>query len=64
MDLTGDASRAKTIGGWAVLGALVAGTAALLLGLMEFMGHPEAAGLCFLAAAVAFGGVANAIFRN
>jgi hypothetical protein len=64
MSLTDNVSRARTVGGGAVLGALAAGIAALALASSSWTGHPEAAGLALLAAAVAFVGVANAIFRH
>lgn len=48
------ASRAVTVGGCAVLGGLVTGVAALGLASSNSVGHPEAAGLALIAAAVAF----------
>ena len=58
-------SRARSVGGVAVLGAVVTGIAAFFLAFTSgSAGHFEAAGLALLAAAVAFVGVANAIFRH
>ena len=59
-----DVSRARSVGGCAVLGASLTGIAALALAVSSWAAHPEAAGLALLAAAVAFVGVANAIFRH
>jgi hypothetical protein len=58
-------SKAKSVGGGAVLGALITGISALFFAYNSSgAGHFEAAGIGFLAAAVAFVGVANAIFRH
>jgi hypothetical protein len=57
--------RARNLGGGAVAAALVTGTAALLLAVVSAMsGRFEAGGVALLAAAVAFVGVANVIFRS
>jgi hypothetical protein len=63
-DADAEVSRARTVGGGAVVGALAAGVAALALAFSCWTGHPEAAAFALLAAAVAFVGVANAIFRH
>jgi hypothetical protein len=58
-------SRAKTVGGIAVVGAMITGIAALVLAsTSSTAGHYEAAGIALLAAAVAFVGVANTVFRH
>lgn len=58
-------SRAKTYGGTAVLLAMIAGVAGLILALASVEGgHFEAAAISLIASAVAFGSVANAIFRH
>jgi hypothetical protein len=58
-------SKARSLGGGAVLGALFTGAAAIALAATGgISGHFEAAALALLAAAVAFVGVANAIFRQ
>jgi len=55
-------SRATTIAGGAILGALITGVSALLFAVDS--GDPEARAIALVAAAVAFTGVANAIFRH
>jgi hypothetical protein len=58
-------SKARSLGGVAVLGAMIAGIAALLLAFNSgAAGHFEAAGVALVAASVAFVGVAHAIFRH
>jgi len=58
-------SRATSVGGAAVLCAMVSGIVAFILaGLSVTAGRFEAAGLALVAAAIAFVGVANAIFRH
>lgn len=58
-------SRATTFGGVAVLAAMLTGLAALVFASKSGMaGHFEAAGVALLAAAMAFVGVANVIFRR
>ena len=58
-------SRATTVGGIAVVGAMITGIAALVLAsTSSTSGHYEAAGIALLAASVAFVGVANTIFRH
>ena len=62
--MTGE-SRAKAYGGTAVLLAMVAGVGALILAVASVGSfHYEASALALLAAGVAFGSVANAIFRH
>jgi hypothetical protein len=57
--------RARNLGGSAVAGAMVCGIAAFTLALISSLaGRFEAAAIALLAAAVAFVGVANAIFRH
>jgi hypothetical protein len=51
--------------GLASLGAAITGTFALLAGLFAFLsGQWQAAGVCLLAAGVAFGALANALLRR
>ena len=58
-------SRARSFGGAAVLGAMITGGAALILAVASGVSARfEASGVALLAAAVAFVGVANAIFRD
>ena len=58
-------ARARNLGGGAVAAAMVSGSAALVLAVVSATaGRFEAAGVALLAAAVAFAGVANAIFRR
>ena len=58
-------SNAKGVGGGAILGAMITGIGAFVLAFTSgSAGHFEAAGIALLAAAVAFVGVANAIFRH
>jgi hypothetical protein len=58
-------SKAKNVGGCAVLAAMGVGIAAGSLAWQaSSAGHFEGAALALLAAAVAFVGVANAIFRH
>ncbi len=60
-----NSSRATTVGGGVVLGAIITGVAALGMAASNVAaGHFEAASLALLAAAVAFVGTANAIFRH
>ncbi|MFL6244436.1 MAG: hypothetical protein ACJ74H_00300 [Thermoanaerobaculia bacterium] len=60
-----DASKATTIGGGAILGALITGVSALFFAFSSNgAGHFEAAGIGFVAAAVAFVGVASVVFRH
>jgi hypothetical protein len=60
-----DSSKARTVAGGAVLGAIVTGIAALLAAAASASaGHFEGAGLALIAAAIGFVGVANAIFRH
>lgn len=55
----------RNLGGGAVAGALVVGTVAIILALVSAMSSRfEAAAVALLAAAVAFVGVANVIFRQ
>lgn len=59
-------TRAKTdwLVGLAVYGSALVGVVSLLLGLVAFIGGRwEAAGPCFVATAIAFGALANALFR-
>ena len=57
--------KAEWVVGLAIYGAVVAGVAGLVIGLMAFFsGRLEAAGTCFIAAAVAFGALANALLRD
>lgn len=59
------ASKATSVGGGAILGGMITGIGAFVLAsTSSAAGHFEAAGIAFLAAAVAFVGVANAIFRH
>jgi hypothetical protein len=55
-------TKAQTIGGCAVLGALITGIAALSFAFRS--SSPEGVGIALLAAAVAFVGVANVVFRK
>jgi len=58
-------TKATSVGGGAILGAMITGIGAFVLAsTSSAAGHFEAAGIAFLAAAVAFVGVANAIFRH
>lgn len=58
-------TKATTVGGGAILGAMITGIGAFAFAFTSSSaGHFEAAGIAFLAAAVAFVGVANAIFRH
>lgn len=62
--MNGD-DRGRNLGGGAIAAALVAGTAALVLAVISAStAHFEAAAISLLAAAVAFVGVANNIFRR
>jgi len=57
--------KAEWVVGLATYGALLAGVAGLVIGLMAFLtGRLEAAGTCLIAAAVAFGALANALLRD
>jgi hypothetical protein len=57
--------RGRNVGGGAVAAGLVVGTAALILAVISGIAiRFEAAAVALLAAAVAFAGVANAIFRH
>ena len=50
--------------GLAIHGSALVGTIGLLLGLVAFIGGEwDAAGACLIAAAIAFGALANALFR-
>ena len=58
--------RAKTdwLVGLAVYGSALVGAISLVLGLVATIGSRwDAAGFCFIAAAIAFGALANALFR-
>jgi hypothetical protein len=58
-------SKAQSIGGGAVLGAMITGIGGIVFAFTSSSaGHFEAVGISLLAAAVAFVGVANAIFRH
>jgi len=58
-------SKATSVGGGAVLGALITGIGALVLAYTSTSAaHFEAAGIALLAAAVAFVGVASVVFRR
>lgn len=59
-------SRAESIAGICTFGALVTGCAGLLVALVALLNglNYSEAGLALLAAAVAFGMLANAIFRS
>jgi hypothetical protein len=58
-------SKARTYGGVAVLAAMITGFAALVLASTSVKnGHFEGAGIALVAAAVAFVGVAQTIFRR
>jgi hypothetical protein len=58
-------SNARSLGGGAVIAAIITGTAALVLGVFSVaFGRFEATGVALLAAAVSFVGVANVIFRR
>jgi hypothetical protein len=62
---TTDTSKATTIGGGAILGALITGISALFFAFSSnTAGHFEAAGIGFVAAALAFVGVASVVFRH
>ncbi len=57
--------RAKTIGGTAIILGMATGIAGLALGCLAYAGgKSEGAGLCLIAAAFAFGLIANAVFRR
>jgi hypothetical protein len=57
--------RGQNLGNGAVAGALVSGTAALVVAAMATMqGEGVTASVALLAAAVAFAGVANVVFRH
>jgi hypothetical protein len=58
-------SKATSVAGGAILGAMITGIGAFVLAsTSSAAGHFEAAGIALLVAAVAFVGVANAIFRH
>lgn len=60
-----DDPRARNLGGGAIIGAMVTGTAALALAVISVATTRfEAAAVALIAAAVAYVGVANAIFRR
>ena len=60
-----DKSRAQNLGGTAVVGAMVAGFAALVLAFVSTLSNQfEAGAVALLAAGVSFGAAANAIFRH
>ena len=60
-----DEGRARGIGGGAVAAALTVGTAAVILAAIAALtGRFEAAAVSLLAAAIAFVGTANVIFRR
>ena len=51
--------------GLSIYGAAIVGVAGLVGGLVSFIeGRTEAAGTCLIAGAVAFGALANALFRS
>ena len=51
--------------GFATLGSVVTGIFALLCGLYAFLsGQWQAAGVCLIASALAFGALANAVLRR
>ncbi|HEU4887945.1 MAG TPA: hypothetical protein VFV49_08670 [Thermoanaerobaculia bacterium] len=58
-------TRATTVGGSAVLGALITGVGALLFAYKSISaGQFEAAAIAMVAAAIAFVGVAHTVFRH
>ena len=60
-----EARQASWLVGASTLGSLVTGVFALLSGLYAFLsGQWQAAGICLIAAAVAFGALANAVYRQ
>jgi len=60
-----DLNRGRNLGGGAVAAAMVSGTAALILAVISTTSvRFEAAAVALIAAAIAFVGVANAIFRQ
>jgi hypothetical protein len=65
MDVMDNGSTARTVGGIAVVGAIITGIAGLFVTASSTSaGHWEGAGLALIAAAIAFVGVANVIFRQ
>ncbi len=50
--------------GWSVYGCIAVGILGILGAVLFFMAQPDAAGICLLAAAVAFGLLANAMLRQ
>ena len=61
-----DEKRSPVWAGLSVLGGFVIGIIALLAGILAVFNEYDyiGAGLCFLAAALAFGMLANALFRK
>ncbi len=59
-------NRLTTVIGLGVVGAVVVGVAGLIAAVVAAIGYADflGAGLCLLAAAVAFGLLTNAIFRR
>ena len=59
-------NRTPVSAGLSILGGFVIGTIALLAGLLAVFNEYDyiGAGLCFLASALAFGMLANALFRK
>jgi hypothetical protein len=56
--------RAEWLVGLAIYGTAVAGVAALIIALFAFLGGRwDVAGTCLVAAAIAFGALANALLR-
>lgn len=55
----------QRLAGWSASGGLMVGVTSFVVGVAAAVGARfEGAGLCFLAAAVAFGLFANAVFRR
>jgi hypothetical protein len=63
--MTSKSSQGSTVAGFSVIGAFVAGIAALVCALLAVVNEYDyiGAGLCLLAAATAFGHVMNALYR-
>ena len=65
MESKHEKEKAETIAGIAVLLAVVTGIAALIVAVFSFAGaNWVGAGICLVAAALAFGLVANAVLRD